>query len=215
MPAWSNNDNANSKPKFVVERTTREVAYLTTANVTLNGNNTITFTYFDGTGSSNLSNVISVNTFVYGANASTNGVAGFFATNNRIQSISGNNVTFTNPVFGNIASGTVLEFDKPIAYNTNKVVETTYWADTILVTDSRIANSNASYGVSGNPGNLASGIYSANVGSLNSGWVHIQKKTNADGTVRYLKETLVALANSVAANVNSGNTSFGGFFKGI
>ena len=47
------------------------------------------------------------------------------------------------------------------------------------------------------------------------GWVHIQKKTNNDGTVRYLKETLVALANPVAANTNSGNTSFGQFLTGL
>ena len=55
----------------------------------------------------------------------------------------------------------------------------------------------------------------ANVGNITQGWVHIQKKTNNDGTVRYLKETLVALANPVAANTNSGNTSWGQAFTGV
>ena len=57
-------------------------------------------------------------------------------------------------------------------------------------------------------------VGTANVGSMNSGWNRIQKKVNSDGTVRYLKETLVALANPTAANTNSGNTSFGQFVSG-
>ena len=69
-----------------------------------------------------------------------------------------------------------------------------------MVTGTRAANANSSV---------------APVGDLAAGWVHIQKKTNNDGTVRYLKETLVCLGNPIASNVSSGNTSFGSIVNGL
>ena len=200
MPTWGNTDGHNQKPKFDVEREVREQYVATVATGNTAGNNAITFTYFDGTVSSNLSNVISVNSSVSTANVGANGYAGFFGANNTVASISGNTVTFTNNFYGTIASGANIEFDKPIAYNINKPVETTYNQDTILVTATRAQNANTTIAASGN---------------FSVGWVHVQKKTNNDGTVRYLKETLVALANPTAANVSSGNTSFGSVVTGL
>ena len=121
----------------------------------------------------------------------------------------------SNNLFNNVSAGFGVEFDKGIVYNSNKTVETTYNQDTILVTATRLANTNAPVGVNGNQANVGSGITTAQVGNISQGWVHIQKKTNNDGTVRYLKETLVALANPVASNTGSGNTSFGYFLTGL
>ena len=53
------------------------------------------------------------------------------------------------------------------------------------------------------------------IGNMNVGWNYVQKKTNNDGTVRYLKETLVALASPVASNVSSANTSSNSIFGGL
>jgi len=53
------------------------------------------------------------------------------------------------------------------------------------------------------------------LGDVTLGWVNIRKKTNNDGSVRYLKETLVALASPVASNTASGNTSWGTAFTGV
>ena len=200
MPTWGNTDGHNQKPKFDVEREVREQYVATVATGNTAGNNAITFTYFDGTVSSNLSNVISVNSSVSTVNVGANGYAGFFGANNTVASISGNTVTFNNNFYGTIASGATIEFDKPIAYNINKPVETTYNQDTILVTATRAQNANTTIAASGN---------------FSVGWVHVQKKTNNDGTVRYLKETLVALASPVASNTNSGNTSWGQAFTGV
>jgi hypothetical protein len=199
MPAWSNTDAPTSKPKFDVERQTREVTQLTVATGNTAGNNILTFTYYDGTASSNLSNVIVIGQYVYGTNVSANGIANFFKSNNTVSAISGNTVTLTNPIFGTVSTGAIVEVDKAIALRTNNVANT-YNQDTILITPTRVVNSN----------NII-----ANTGNFSAGWVHVQKKVNSDGTVRYLKETLVALANPVASNTSSGNTSFGQIVSGV
>ena len=147
--------------------------------------------------------------------AAGNGYPGFFQSNTQISYISGNTITLNNNLFGNVSNTFGVEFDKSIVYNPNKTVETTYNQDTILVTPTRLANTNAPVGVNGSQANVGSGITTAQVGNISQGWVHIQKKTNNDGTVRYLKETLVALANPVASNTGSGNTSFGYFLTGL
>jgi hypothetical protein len=199
MSAWGNTDNSASKPKFDEERQTRISVQLTTANVTNAGNTTITFTYSDGA-ASNVANVgVAVGQFVYAANLSSNGVAGFFASNNKVTAISGNNVTFTNATFGSIPAGTVVEFDKVVPYATsNNYVLANTNLDTILVTPSRLANN------------------TVNVGNITTGWNRILKTTNGgDGAVRYRHETLVVLANPVASNTNSGNTSFGQVYTGV
>ena len=189
MPTWGNTDVANAKPKFDVERQTREVYQYVTANSTAAGANTIVFT---GT----IPGVVA-GQYGYAANLSSNGYAGFFAGNNTVASVTGNVVVFANNTTGTIPSGATVEFDTAIAYNTNKPVEVTYNQDTVLITATRAANTL-----------INSGNYSA-------GWVHIQKKTNNDGTIRYLKETLVALANGTASNTSSGNTSWGGAVSGL
>ena len=204
MPAWGNTDAANAKPKFDVERQTREVVQLTTANLTLSGQTSITFTYTDS-GLSNVANVgVTGGMYVYVAgqgsassNVSANGYPGIFASNNTVAGISANTVVLSAAVTANVPAGTVIEFDKAIVYNANKTVEVTYNQDTVLLTATR--NANATF----------------NSGNMQPGWIHIQKKTNNDGTVRYLKETLVALANPVASNTNSGNTSWGQAFTGL
>lgn len=203
MPSWNINDASNSKPKWDVERQTREVYVLTTANTTNSGVTSIVFSYNDGA-QNNVANVgIVVGAYAYATNLSSGGTAGFFKSNNTVASISGNVVTFTKNTFGSIPATTTVEFDKSIAYNSNKTVEYTYNQDTILVTNTRLANGNTSVFAS----NVVSGV--------NPGWVHFQQKVNNDGTVRLLHETLVALANGQAANTNSANTSFSQLFTGL
>lgn len=199
MSAWSNNDKHNSKPKFDVERETREkfIAVVATGGGNTSGNNILTFTYYDGTASSNLSNVIAIGDYVALANIGANGISGFFKSNNTVSSISTNTVTFTSNFYGTVADGTSVEFDRAIIYNANKTVTKTYGDDTVLVTPTRLANNTVS------------------MGNLVPGWTHIQKKTNNDGSIRYIHETLVALASPTAANTNSGNTSWGQAFTGV
>ena len=197
MSMQSNTDLSTSKPKWDVERQTRETAFLNTGNVTALGVNTITFAYNDGAGN-NVANVgVVVGGSVNAANLSINGVSGMFKSNNYVTGITGNNVTFSNNTFGTIASGTQIEFDKVIPFPASKPVEVTYNSDTVLITDTRIANATVA------------------IGRPSTGWVHIQKKVNADGNTRYIHETLSCLTNATASNTQSGNTSFGQIFTGL
>ena len=188
-----------------VERETRENVqlYILTGNTA--GNTIIQVSYNDG-GLNNVANIgITAGQYVYfwangfGTPGGTagNGVPGFFASNTTVASTSGNTITLGTALFNTVSAGYGVEFDKAIVYNTNKTMTKTYGADTILVTPTRLANSTVAFG------------------SVNPGWVHIQKKTNNDGTVRYINETLVALASPVASNTNSGNTSWGQAFTGL
>lgn len=207
MPLWGNTDAANQKPKSPFLRQVRENVQLYTANSTVSGNTSITFVYNDGAGN-NVANIgVAAGQFVYFypngpasvGGTSGNGYPAMFASNNTVASVSGNTVVLTNATFSTLAAGALVEFDKTVNQGTN-VFLNTYYADTILITPSRIANANTTV---------------ANTGNFSSGWVHIYKKTNNDGTVRYLKETLVALANPVASNTISGNTSFGQIASGV
>ena len=197
MSMQANTDFSNSKPKWNVERQTRETAYLTTANATLSGVNTIIFAYNDGAGN-NVANLgVIIGGSVNAANLSINGVSGMFKSNNNVTGVSGNVVTFLNNTFGTIASGTTIEFDKVINYPATKTVWANNNPDTILVTGTRRANNTVS------------------VGRVSTGWVHFQKKVNADGNTRYIHETLSCVHNAVASNTNSANTSFGQVFTGL
>jgi hypothetical protein len=205
MPAWSNTDAPNAKPKWDVERQTRETLQFGVFAGNTAGQNMISIAYNDGA-QNNVANVgVAVGQYVYfmangfGAPGGTagNGYPGFFASNTQVSAISGNTITLGTALFGAVTTSFGVEFDKAIVYNTAKPVETTYNQDTILVTPSRMANA------------------TQQVGDVSAGWVHIQKKVNNDNTVRFIKETLVALANPVAANTNSGNTSFGQMFTGV
>jgi hypothetical protein len=204
MPIWGNNDSANSKPLLPVERQVREIAILYTANSTTSGSN-VTFTTPPPASL--------VGAYVYTTDAAqglsrftdtsiidSNDVA-FLKSNNTVAAVDTANsaIRLANNVIATLASGQPVYFANAIIWTTGSDQANTYFSDTILVTASRAANGNNAI---------------ANVGSLSTGWVHIQKKTNNDGTVRYLKETLIALANSAAANVSSGNTSFGSIVTG-
>jgi hypothetical protein len=209
MPAWSNTDAPNAKPKFDVERQTRDVVQLKLGLPAYVGNTTITLSYSDGisvaNGGSNVANVgVAAGQYLYffpngfGAPGGTtgNGYPGMFFSNNTVQSISGNVVTLTSAVFANNAVGTGIEFDKAINRGA-RAVANTYNQDTVLVTATRVANN------------------AVNLGNITVGWNQIRKKTNNDGTVRYIHETLVALASPTAANVYSGNTSWGVAYTGL
>lgn len=202
MPTWGNTDNHNQKPKFDVERETREVVQLTLASSNVAGNTIIVLSYNDGA-QNNVANVgVATGQYVYfianypaSGGTSGNGYPGIFASNTTVSAISGNTVTITPALFEPVTSGWTVEFDKAIAYPSTKGVEKTYNADTILVTPTRMSAQNAEIS-----------------NHVHQGWVHVQKKTNNDGTVRYITETLVALANATASNTASGNTSWGQAF---
>jgi len=206
MSAWSNNDKHINKPKMNVERETREYIQTTVFAGNTAGNNVITLNYLDG-GANNVANIgIAAGQYVYfwangfGDNKggqSGNGVPGFFTSNTTVASTSGNTVTLSTNLFNTVSAGFGVEFDKTITFNSGKPVTKTYGQDTVLVTPTRIANNTVA------------------MGNLNPGWVHIQKKTNNDGTVRYISETLVALASPTASNTASGNTSWGTAFTGV
>jgi len=199
MPSWGNTDAPNLKPKWDVERQLREVVQLATANTTNSGNTVITLAYNDGYQNqvANLGIAAGQSVFVLyngvgGNNSGANGFPSMFLSNTTVSSTSGNNVVLASGVFNTVATGTIIEFDKSIAYPSAKAVAKTYNPDTVLVTQTRSSAANNQIG-----------------GNIVPGWVHVQKKVNNDGTVRYIRETLVTLANPSASNVYSGNTSWG------
>ena len=211
MSSWGNTDNHNQKPKWDVERETREIIQLPVFAGNTAGNTIISVVYNDG-GQNNVANIgVQAGQYVYfwangvgdpAGGQKGNGTPGFFASNTTVSSTSGNTITLSTALFGAVTTSFIVEFDKSISYNTNKPVETTYNSDTILVTPSRKANSNST-------------TFAQGYGGGSIGWVHYQRKVNSDGTVRIIPETLVALANPVAANTTSGNTSFGQLFNGV
>ena len=206
MPAWSNTDAPNAKPKWDVERQTREVIQLPVLTGNTPGNNIIVVSYNDGA-QNNVANIgVVAGQYVYfwanGANTyggqAGNGVPGMFFSNTTVSSTSGNTVTLTNNLFNTVSAGFTVEFDKTIPYSSSKpnMGGGAYNANTVLVTDTRGMTANQA----------------VSLGNLNAGWVNIIKTTNNDGTVRYRHETLVVLANPTASNVYSGNTGWGSPF---
>ena len=201
MSIWSNTDAAGTKPKIPVERQTREVKQLITSNSTAAGANTVYFTYTDG-GQNNVANVgIAIGQYVYATNLASGGVAGYFQSNNTVKSISGNSVTFTNNTIGIINTGTTIGFDTSIVYSTSHSTYSNVFSDIILATATRIANANTAAVTA--------------TGGFNQGWNYVRKKTNSDGTVRYIRETLVCLANASETSTNSANTHDSQIFPGL
>jgi hypothetical protein len=211
MPSWGNTDSAQSKPHFPKERQVRIFASLTTANVTAAGSNTITFT---GVGAQTAANVgIVAGMYVYGGGPGVltyTGQRDFFFGNNYVTSVttsnnsSNNQVFFAFPTTASIAAGATITFDTTVNYN--NAVDANTNPDTILITAGRSANNSTT---SASPA-------IANLGNLNQGWNYIRKKVNGgDGATRYIKETLVALANASASNTFSGNTSAGPVVSGL
>lgn len=205
MPLWGNTDAPATKPKSPQDRQVREKVQLSLYSQAAAGQNTVVLAYNDGA-QNNVANVgVAVGQYIYfypnGAGSygglAGNGYPGMFVSNNAVKSISGNTVTLTSNVFITTSAGALIEFDNVISYNSNKSASYNVLADTVLVTPTRLATGNINASMGGN---------------FNSGWVKIQKKINNDGTVRYLRETMVALANPVASNTLSGNTSWGQAF---
>ena len=210
MPAWGNTDNHNQKPKWDQEREVRQVVSLSTANTTTAGNTVVTLVYNDGA-QNNVANVgVAIGQYVYfSTGLAGNGTPGFFASNNTVAAINGNNVTLTVATFSTTAPGTVIGFDKGITYNSNKTSEVNYNADTVLVTPTRLANAvfSGTY--------LSANLANSGGAAAHAGWV---KTTTGTGgrAGRVQTEVLVALANPVAANTLSGNTSNSGtYFAGV
>jgi len=212
MPLWGNTDAANSEPVWPELREVIKVAELVTANATTAGK-AIKFTAAANTITA-ANTGIGVGTYVYSAevaNSVSRGLDGsiinneitFFRSNNTVASVDVANsvVVLANNFVGTaIANGAIVYFGNVMLQTANTQANT-YGRDTILVTDSRLSNANTTL---------------ANVGSVSTGWVHVYKKTNNDGTIRFLKETLVCLSNATAANAQSGNTATGGqIFSGV
>jgi len=216
MPLWGNTDFANNKPHFPELREVVPVASFITANATTAGNTIV------ATSNVNLS-LISAGMFVYSADAN-NAVsraekdlsiidaneASFWRSNNIVISVDSANSIFRirNNVMRTLASGSVVYVGQRLIQHTGTIAANAA-NDTILVTASRMANTQGTtYGG-------GSTVANTRLGNVNAGWNRITRKINNDGTVRFLKETLVALANPTAANTQSGNTSANAIFGGL
>jgi len=218
MPLWGNTDSANNKPHFSSLREVVPVTSLVTANATTGGN-TIVFT-----SNANFS-VLTTGMFVYSADANNavsrnqkdlsilhGNEAAFWKSNNTIARIDTANslIQIRNVVMGTLATGSTVWVANNIAYQATSD-EAGFGAanDVILVTATRMANTQGTTGAGG------SNVSNTKLGSVNAGWNRITQKINNDGTVRFLKETLVALANPVASNTSSANTSANAIFGGL
>jgi hypothetical protein len=211
MSAWGKTDNLEDKPHWPVERTSR-VATQATANIAtyaLNGAGAIVTAnantlYFQSTAGiypgQNVTQIISG--ALTSSLAFNSGEGGFFHGNVTVASVTTGTVTLAPAsgtaagLRGNVAVGDIFVFGNAIAYHTG-TYETTYWKDTVLTTNTRTANATVA------------------VTRGNVGWQHVRKKINNDGTVRYLTETLVALADPVASNTSSGDTSNTQVYTGV
>ena len=186
MPSWGNTDSIYDKPHWPFERQVRPFATLVT-NGSVTSGNTITFA---GVGSATAANIgIVAGMSAYSANLSISGEAEFFASNNTVKSVSGNVVVFTANVFGTIATGTSIDFGANIQYN--QATANTYFADTVLVSGSRLPNTSAGF---------------ANTATAHVGWVRVTTGTGGRAG-REQVEVLVALSNTATSNTLSGNTS--------
>jgi hypothetical protein len=214
MSLYGNLDFANNAPHMPLAREVRVVSTGTTANLTLGGSKVLVFT-------ANVSNAVQPGSFVYGDDA--NGILSklakdasngdlnelvFWRSNNTVASVSGNTVILNNIATTNYAAGRLVYFANLIMQDTTTTYAN-YANDTILVTASRIANTKGTvYG-------YGSDVSNTQIGNINVGWNKITRKINNDGTIRFLKETLVALASPVASNVSSANTSSNAIFGGL
>jgi len=216
MPSWGNTDTGNNRPHFSLMRDVGPVTSVVTANATTAGNTIIT------TSNSNFG-LLAAGQYLYSADAN-NAISrlrhdlsivksndqSFFRSNNTITVIDAANsrIQFANPVMGTLATGSTVTVGSAISYHSG-TNEVTALRDTILVTGTRMANTQGTTGAAG------SNVANTKIGSINQGWNLIIRKINSDGTIRFLKETLVALANPTAANTQSANTSANAIFGGL
>jgi len=203
MPTWGNTDNHNQKPKWSLDREVRLTASFTAANVTNTGNTVVTLVYNDG-GQNNVANAgVTSGQYVYFVTGTAgNGYPGFFASNTQVDYVSGNNVALTNASFNNTPAGTLATFDTAIAYNSNKPYEANFNKNTVLVTTTRLANAV----FAGGSQYSNSALFAAGSAAAHAGWVNVVTGTGGRAG-RVQTEVLVALANPIAANTLSGNTS--------
>jgi hypothetical protein len=218
MPLWGNTDTANNKPHFSELREVAPVTSFVTANATTAGN-TIVVTAATAAGLS----LLTAGMYVYSADANNSisraakdlsiidaNEASFWRSNNIVTVIDSANSIFRiqNNVMGTLAAGSIVNIGVKLVQHTNTTAVNAA-NDTILVTASRMANTQGTtYGG-------GSTVANTQLGNVNAGWNRITRKINNDGTVRFLKETLVALANPTAANTQSGNTSANAIFGGL
>ena len=213
MPLWGNTDAANNEPHFPELREVRVVTSLTTTNAVLAGNKV----WF----SANVPSTVVANMWVYGADDANNAISrvnkdlsffdqndiGLWKSNNTVAAVSGNTITLTNNVAGTYGAGKTVYFAQNIVRQAGPDLNAAN--DTILITSGRMANTQGTtYGG-------GSTVANTRIGNTNAGWNRIIRKINNDGTVRFLKETLVALANPVASNTSSANTSANAIFGGL
>jgi hypothetical protein len=216
MPLWGNTDTANNKPHFSFLREVTPVMSFITASATASGNTLV--------GKSNVNfSSISAGMFVYSLDANNavsrsakdlsimdGNEAGFWRSNNTVTSVDAANATITlaNPLMATLANGSTIVIGEKIRYHANTIALNAA-NDTILVTATRMANTQGTANAGG------SNVANTKLGSVNAGWNRITRKINNDGTVRFLKETLVALANPIAANTQSANTSANAIYGGL
>jgi hypothetical protein len=214
MALWGNTDTANNKPHYSLAREVAPVTSLVTANATTAGNTIVV------TSNTNFA-LISAGMYVYSAEANNSvslsakdlsildgNEASFWRSNNTVTVVDAANtrIRLANPVMGTLATGQNVMIGTGIAY---RATSSNYANDTILITATRIANTQ------GTTGGAGSTVANTKIGNVNTGWNKITRKINNDGTVRFLKETLIALANPTAANTQSANTSANGIFGGV
>lgn len=192
MSSFGNTDALTDKPKWDVERQVRPYATLTTTTTVASGN-TLTFGTTQDVANAN----ISVGMSVLSANIGYSGAPEFFVSNTTVLSVTSNTVTLSRTVLGSVPTGTAVRFDSNIPWAANTQAAT-YNSDTVLVTPTRLANSSF-----------------ANTATPHAGWVHVQTGTGGRAG-RVQVEVLVALANAVASNTTSGNTSnSGSYYAGL
>ena len=213
MPLWGNTDAANNEPHFPQLREVIPTGTLVTSNAVLSGNR-IWFT-------TNVPSTITAGMYVYGGDDANNAISrvakdlsffdqndiAFWRSNNSVAAVSGNTITLTNNVSGVYGPGKTVYFSTGLNRGTRP--DSNAANDTILVTATRMANT------SGTAGRGGSNVSNTQLGSVNAGWNRITRKINNDGTIRFLKETLVALANPVASNTQSANTSANAIYGGL
>jgi hypothetical protein len=212
MPLWGNTDAANNEPHFPELREVVPTGTLTTSNAVLSGNRVWFTTAVPST--------ITAGMYVYGGDDANNAISrlnkdgsffdqndiGFWRSNNAVSAVSGNTITLTNNVSGVYGPNKTFYFASAL----NKTGPAANAAnDTILVTATRRANTQGTTFAGG------SNVANTKLGSVNVGWNRITRKINSDGTIRFLKETLVALANPVASNTSSANTSANAIYGGL
>jgi hypothetical protein len=213
MPLWGNTDAANNEPHFSQLREVVPTGSLVTSNAVLSGNK-VWFT-------TTVPSTITAGMYVYGGDDANNAISrvakdlsffdqndiGIWRSNNSVSAVSGNTITLTNNVSGVYGPSKTVYFATGLSRGTRPDANAAN--DTILITTTRMANT------SGTAGRAGSTVSNTQIGSTNAGWNRITRKINNDGTIRFLKETLVALANPVAANTQSANTSANAIFGGI